>query len=45
MAATRARRRADHRPDDVLAFVDQALYLGLRATGQAAVTQIVWVYA
>jgi hypothetical protein len=44
MAATRARRRADHRPDDVLAFVDQALYLGLRATGQAAVTQIVWVY-
>lgn len=31
-------------PDDVLDFVDQALFLGLRATGQAAVTQIVWVY-
>lgn len=28
----------------MLEFVDQALFLGLRATGQAAVTQIVWVY-
>lgn len=31
-------------PDNVLDYVDQALFLGLRATGQAAVTQIVWVY-
>ncbi|OPX12877.1 hypothetical protein [Mycobacterium sp. AT1] len=30
--------------DEVLDFVDQALFLGLRATGQSAVTQIVWVY-
>jgi hypothetical protein len=44
MAATRARRRAESGIDDRLAFVDQALFLGLRATGQAAVTQIVWVY-
>ena len=32
------------RTDNVIDFVDQALFLGLRATGQAAVTQIVWVY-
>ncbi|MGB8407349.1 MAG: hypothetical protein WCE30_25135, partial [Mycobacterium sp.] len=30
--------------DDVLAYVDQAMFLGLRATGQAAVMQSVWVY-
>ncbi|MBJ7338426.1 MAG: hypothetical protein JHC64_12075 [Mycolicibacterium sp.] len=42
--STRTRERAEHRPDNRLDFVDQALYLGLRATGQAAVTQIVWVY-
>jgi len=30
--------------DDVLAYVDQAMFLGLRATGQAAVMQAVWVY-
>lgn len=28
----------------VLDYVDQALFLGLRATGQAAVMQCVWVY-
>jgi hypothetical protein len=44
MAATRARRRAESRIDDRLAFVDQALFLGLRATGQAAAMQMVWVY-
>lgn len=32
------------RPDDRLDFVDQALFLGLRATGQAAAMQMVWVY-
>jgi hypothetical protein len=36
--------RADQSPDNLLDFVDQALYLGLRATGQSAVTQIVWTY-
>lgn len=30
--------------DDVLAYVDQAMFLGLRATGQAAVMQAIWVY-
>jgi hypothetical protein len=30
--------------DDVLAYVDQAMFLGLRATGQAAVMQSIWVY-
>lgn len=30
--------------NDVLAYVDQAMFLGLRATGQAAVMQSVWVY-
>ncbi|MDT5315795.1 MAG: hypothetical protein QOE74_4815 [Mycobacterium sp.] len=44
VVSTRARSRADHRPDHLLDFVDQALFLGLRATGQSAVTQIVWVY-
>lgn len=29
---------------NVLDFVDQALFLGLRATGQAAAMQIVWIY-
>jgi hypothetical protein len=31
-------------PDHLLEFVDQALFLGLRATGQAAAMQMVWVY-
>ena len=30
--------------NDVLAYVDQAMFLGLRATGQAAVMQVIWVY-
>lgn len=30
--------------DERLDFVDQALFLGLRATGQAAAMQMVWVY-
>jgi hypothetical protein len=30
--------------DHLLDYVDQALYLGLRATGQSAAMQIVWVY-
>ena len=30
---------------DRLDFVDQALFLGLRATGQAAAMQMVWVYS
>ena len=30
--------------DNVLDFVDQALFLGLRATGQAAAMQMVWIY-
>lgn len=38
------RLRADGGSDNLLDFVDQALFLGLRATGQSAVTQIVWVY-
>lgn len=29
---------------DVLAYVDQAMFLGLRATGQAAVMQAAWIY-
>ena len=44
MASTRIEPRADRKPDNRLDFVDQALYLGLRATGQSAVTMIVWVY-
>ncbi|WP_319454164.1 MULTISPECIES: hypothetical protein [unclassified Mycobacterium] len=40
MVSIEARPSADHRLD----FVDQAMFLGLRATGQAAVTQIAWVY-
>jgi len=38
------RTQAGATPENLLDFVDQALFLGLRATGQAAVTQIVWVY-
>jgi hypothetical protein len=38
------RSPAGGRSDGVLDFVDQALFLGLRATDQSAVTQIVWVY-
>lgn len=30
--------------DDRLDYVDQAMYLGLRATGQAAAMQCVWIY-
>jgi hypothetical protein len=44
VATTHTDPQADRRPDNRLDFVDQALYLGLRATGQAAVTMIVWVY-
>ena len=40
----RTRTQAGAKPDNLLDFVDQALFLGLRATGQSAVTQIVWVY-
>ena len=32
------------RQDHLLDFVDQALFLGLRATGQAAAMQMIWVY-
>ncbi|MDF2824153.1 MAG: hypothetical protein K0R68_1561 [Mycobacterium sp.] len=31
-------------PDNRLDHIDQALYLGLRATGQAAVCQCLWIY-
>jgi hypothetical protein len=31
-------------PDNRLAFIDQASFLGLRATGQGQVCQCVWVY-
>lgn len=34
----------DARPDDLLAFVDQALFAGQRATGPKEVVQCVWVY-
>lgn len=34
----------DDGPDNRLSYLDQALFLGLRATGQAAVMQCVWVY-
>ncbi len=30
--------------DDRLEFTDQAMFLGLRATGQEAVMQVVWIY-
>ncbi|MGB3481279.1 MAG: hypothetical protein WBB07_03555 [Mycobacterium sp.] len=30
--------------DNRLAYLDQAMYLGLRATGQAAVCQCLWIY-
>jgi hypothetical protein len=42
--ATTAAIPQHQRADGVLDFGDQALFLGLRATGQSAVTQIVWVY-
>ena len=32
------------RTDDRLPYLDQAMFLGLRATGQAAVMQCVWIY-
>jgi hypothetical protein len=32
------------RPDNRLSFLDQAMFLGLRATGQEAVMQCVWIY-
>ena len=38
-AATRPAQR-----DDRIDFTDQAMFLGLRATGQEAVMQIVWIY-
>jgi hypothetical protein len=31
-------------PDNRLAFADQALFLGQRATGQEAVAQVTWIY-
>ncbi|WP_263993265.1 hypothetical protein [Mycolicibacterium fallax] len=31
-------------PLDVLDYLDQAMFLGLRATGQAAVMQCIWIY-
>lgn len=33
-----------HRLDNRLDFTDQAMFLGLRATGQEAVMQVVWIY-
>jgi hypothetical protein len=36
--------RRDEGPDHRLSYLDQALFLGLRATGQAAVMQCVWIY-
>jgi hypothetical protein len=41
VVSIQARPRSTDRPLD---FVDQALFLGLRATGQAAAMQMVWVY-
>jgi hypothetical protein len=40
------KREAKHEPpqDNRLTFTDQALFLNLRATGQEAVMQCVWVY-
>ena len=41
------RRRASkspERPDNRLSFMDQAMFLGLRAIGQEAVMQVVWIY-
>ncbi|WP_422749666.1 hypothetical protein ACN27E_06260 [Mycobacterium sp. WMMD1722] len=31
-------------PDHLVPYLDQAMFLGLRATGQAAVMQCVWIY-
>lgn len=36
--------KLEERQDNRLSYLDQALFLGLRATGQAAVMQCVWVY-
>lgn len=36
--------KPDVQPDERLSYLDQALFLGLRATGQAAVMQCVWIY-
>lgn len=36
--------KIEERSGDRLSYLDQALFLGLRATGQAAVMQCVWVY-
>ena len=36
--------RAVTAPDNRLDFTDQAMFLGLRATGQEAVMQVVWIY-
>ena len=44
MVSTQVRPSADHGIDHHLDFVDQALFLGLRATGQAAAMQMVWLY-
>ena len=36
--------RSDARTDNRLAFVDQAMFLGARATGQELAMQCVWIY-
>lgn len=36
--------KLEDQPEERLSYLDQALFLGLRATGQAAVMQCVWVY-
>lgn len=36
--------RGETRPDNRLSFTDQAMFLGLRATGQELVMQEVWIY-
>ncbi|TGD90841.1 hypothetical protein BayCH28_00950 [Mycolicibacterium sp. CH28] len=38
------RRAARSRPDDLVAYADQALLLALRGAGQEAVIQIIWIY-
>lgn len=43
VGAGETNKRAAH-GDDRLTYLDQAMYLGLRATGQAAVMQCVWIY-
>ena len=51
LSTSRARARfgrpepnGDARPDNRLAFFDQATFLSLRATGRAQLMQIVWIY-